>query len=329
MSMTPALDAEYRKVIPARFSTRRDGTPLHCMTCGADIVLGQSYTGTNDFRDWHNYCAECSASYVGQIKGLYGRIGQLVADMGTTVPTDVATAMTAVRQPISDLIATPDSKPLFLAAKAACMTARALIGQARKAERAEAMRLKLAGDPTWEGLALATTYCTGKFHDAAESMMAQWLNRGFLTERQKSYAEAIVDRANKLAAKAVSSLDVGIDIPTGLYLTTDGTVRRIYKGGGHLLCRTYNGVTFEREPGGVRKVADGLAAGTARMMTAEEATRYGRQHGRCFSCLSIGRPGKLADDRSLSVGYGPDCADWHGWFYPTAEEAARILRGES
>ena len=43
--------------------------------------------------------------------------------------------------------------------------------------------------------------------------------------------------------------------------------------------------------------------------------------------MSIGRPGHLSDDRSLAVGYGPDCAANNGWWYPTADEAAQILRG--
>ena len=62
-------------------------------------------------------------------------------------------------------------------------------------------------------------------------------------------------------------------------------------------------------------------------MTDAEASAWGAQVGRCFNCISIGRPGHLSDDRSLAVGYGERCAEIHGWWYPTAEQAHDILRG--
>ena len=92
--------------------------------------------------------------------------------------------------------------------------------------------------------------------------------------------------------------------------------------------RRYNGTQFVYEgTPGLRIVADGLAAGTVRLLNAVEASAFGKQIGRCFNCMSIGRPGHLSDDRSLAVGYGPDCAANNGWWYPTADEAAQILRG--
>ena len=93
-------------------------------------------------------------------------------------------------------------------------------------------------------------------------------------------------------------------------------------------CRKYNGVRFTYEGNaGVRTIAEGLNAGTTRLLTAAEASAFGKGIGRCFNCMSIGRPGHLTDDRSLAVGYGETCATNNGWWYPNEAEAGKILHG--
>ena len=120
-----------------------------------------------------------------------------------------------------------------------------------------------------------------------------------------------------------------------LYVNDDGIVRRVYTTqNGRLAVKrlrlheagvnddgtpSYHG-SLRYEEGGLRSLRDDIAAGTAHAMTQAEAAAFGEQYSVCSNCgLSIN------DDRSLAAGYGPDCAANHGWFYPTYEEAARIL----
>jgi hypothetical protein len=78
---------------------------------------------------------------------------------------------------------------------------------------------------------------------------------------------------------------------------------------------------IEYVKGGLTIVADLRAAGTLRLMTQDEAAAYGRTHGFCVNCALA-----IEDDRSLAAGYGPVCAENNGWWYPTYEEAAQVLR---
>ena len=69
-----ALDAEYSRVITARFVTKRDGTPMHCVTCNAVLVQGTALAAVNDAKQWHSYCPACAADWAVQIRGLFARL---------------------------------------------------------------------------------------------------------------------------------------------------------------------------------------------------------------------------------------------------------------
>ena len=50
MTLTTALDIEYRKVVPAQYTEKRDGSPMACMTCGANLVKGQAFAASHGQR---------------------------------------------------------------------------------------------------------------------------------------------------------------------------------------------------------------------------------------------------------------------------------------
>ena len=312
--ITSALDTEstYSRVIEARFVTQRDGSPMHCMTCNAVLVAGQAAAAVTADRSWHSYCADCAASYAAQIRGLFARI----REMGVEADEPTTDAVRA--------FVTAESTATFMAAKQALMNVRSEAGKAAKAALVAEQVAALGEDEDYVGLALFATYCSAKDREFATSLLRQWEAKGTLTAKQMIYAAKFAVRGHKLAIAAAPDPDV----EPGLY--TDGTkVRRIYIRSNRLMCRTFNGTVFSAEMGGVKKVAAGLRDGTIRLLTGNEASAYGRQHHRCFNCLSIGRPGELSDDRSIAAGYGERCAQIHGWYYPTAEEAAAFLRPQS
>lgn len=319
---TPVLQAMWQRVIRNRYAKPCEG-------CGVTVAPDQGYSAVGSANDWHTYCAPCA-----EAPTFTAFIGRMYTEAGATIramdpqPAAAVTTLDGVRPILQALVAAPSDFTTFLQSYGAMLGVLGAIAEARLVE----VREGLCDDPLYQGLTLALTYCQGRFREAAESMLRQWEAKGALSAKQVSYAEAIVTDATKRAEAAAPLPDVA----PGLYITTPSTsprvVRRIYRIGSHRLgCRVYTssatGGVFQAEgSNGLRAVAEGLTAGTVRMLSPEEATAYGRQHGRCFNCLSIGRPGVLSDDRSLAVGYGPDCADHHGWWYPNAAEAAAILR---
>ena len=311
--ITTALNAEYQKAFPSKFVTQRDRvTPLHCITCNTVLVMGQAATATNDFTNWHSYCAACAADFAPQIHGLLAR----VTEMGVTIDGPTTEAIRAYL--------TNDCYATFYAAKVLLMAARAEAGKAAKAAQVAEQIAALGEDEQYVGLTMFATYGPKRDLDFATSLLRQWEAKGSLSERQMVYVAKFAVRGHKLALDA----EPDPDVEPGLY--TDGTiVRRVYERSNRLVCRSYNGTVFAAEMGGVRKVHAGLVDGTIRLLTGDEARAYGRQHSRCFNCLSIGRPGELSDDRSIAAGYGERCAQIHGWWYPTVEEAAAILRPQS
>jgi len=122
MSNHPALDAQYQKVINGRYTTKRDGSPMHCGACAQPLVAGATLAATKG-DGWHSYCTSCAASFPAFIRGLFTRVNTLSEGQ----PVDVH-AVEAVKAVIAD----PESVPAFLGAVAALNAARAAIGQARR-----------------------------------------------------------------------------------------------------------------------------------------------------------------------------------------------------
>ena len=133
MSNTPALDLEYRKVIPGKFVTKRDGSPMHCVACGKVLALGETFAATSD-AGWHSYCSTCAASATAQIGGLVNRIDELVESLNGEVPLVVTTMVEAATPLIERALAGDEAA--FLPAKSVLMGVREQIGIARKATTA-------------------------------------------------------------------------------------------------------------------------------------------------------------------------------------------------
>lgn len=117
MSTTAALNAEYIRVITAKFVTKRDGTAMHCVTCNAVLIHGTALAAVNDAKQWHSYCPACAADMAVQIRGLYSRL----LEMSVAIPT---AASDAVRAFLAD-----ESRGTFLAAKRALMGLRSEAGR--------------------------------------------------------------------------------------------------------------------------------------------------------------------------------------------------------
>jgi hypothetical protein len=313
-STTPVLSALYSRVITGKFTKA-------CEACGVTVEAGTGFAAVDSHKVWHNYCGTC-----GRVEKLTELVGQMFTAASTTareldpLPQPVADAFTAGMPALQALVADGNSVARYRDAVAAIEVIRTALLDAHIVE----VREGLCDDPTYNGLVLALTYGGTNDRKMAAQFIETWERYGSLSTGRMKWAQDIAARAETAAEKAAPPPVV----EPGLYLTSGIDVRRVYRiGRNRLGCRVYNGTVFTAEGrDGLIRVRDGLLDGTARLMTADEATAYGKQHGRCFNCLSIGRPGVLSDDRSLAVGYGPDCADHHGWYYPTPAEAAELLR---
>lgn len=123
MSSTTALTAEFRKVIPGKFVTQRDGSPMPCTTCGADLVMGATFAATNG-DGWTSYCAACADSFPFQVRGLVSKL----TTMGVTIPEPIVV--------IVRTFLTNESTATALAAKSALLTLRSERGAATAAANA-------------------------------------------------------------------------------------------------------------------------------------------------------------------------------------------------
>jgi hypothetical protein len=70
---------------------------------------------------------------------------------------------------------------------------------------------------------------------------------------------------------------------------------------GHLYAKVWDGRGWEYTVGLMRLLTADMA------ITAEQAQQFGVLYSRCVFCTR-----KLTDDRSIAVGYGPDCAEREG-----------------
>jgi len=319
--MSNALNAEYRKVITAKYLDKP------CTTCGGALVTGD-YAATNDFKDWHSYCARCAASETAQIAGLIARIEARVEPLGANVPVEITQIVDQATPGVEAILMNGDLTT-FKATKALLLSVLTL-----------STRATATPDPLID--ALKAIHATGDRDSGfAGSLVSGFSKYGSLTTGQRSAAERMIaERARKAeaAAQSRSALEQRMAearkpvpvVPFGLYRDDDGTIHRVYKTNRRgISARKYNGRIFVHQGAvGLRHLDAGLKAGTTRLLNAAEASAFGKSIGRCFNCLSIGRPGKLSDDRSLAVGYGEVCANHNGWWYPTEDEAAQILRGD-
>jgi hypothetical protein len=307
---TSALTAEYKKVIPAKFVTKRDGKPMACMTCGNDLVMGASYAATNG-DGWVSYCSACASSPLAQVAGLVSRVEALVAPLGDDVPTEVTTLVLAASPLIGTVLGGDTTN--WLGAKRLLLSIREQVGIANKNQRAIAAADAQVNDPLYQALKAVAGGLNCRDAANANSLLDGWNRFGSLTERQQAWAE-------KLTAPAAPP------VANGLYVCTlDGVIRKVYTtqngNAGVKRLSVINGKgSFNYEKGGVAIVRGGLASGAVRILTQAEAQAFGRQYSFCVNCAIT-----LTDDRSLAAGYGETCAGNNGWFYPNKAEAAEML----
>jgi hypothetical protein len=301
------LESAYRKVIPARFVTRKNGTPMQCEACGTDLVMGQAFAATPG-TGWVSYCATCAATpaFAGLVKVALTRLVTVLD--GADVPADVVTAVQHIAAQPTNAAAFLDAMGSLSAATTATVAAKA---------RAE-NKVKLAGEPLYEGLVLAIDWApTARERDVAESFVTQWETKGYLSERQASWAESIVAKARKAEAKAqppapdyAIAISAGIDalgLLDGYYAipavqgTNDLTFVRITTAdSGQRRMLHIVGGKPEVTPGEAwcNMVLDGI-----RILGAATAmARYGQTIGRCGKCHR-----RLTDQASRSAGIGPVC----------------------
>lgn len=144
----------------------------------------------------------------------------------------------------------------------------------------------------------------------ASSLIRQYDERGTLSTKQWACITDLVNRIGKPEPKPVEP---------GLYVLDDQVIK-VYLTQNHRLATKAlvpqpNGTgSFVYVRGLLSRLTD------EHRLTEEQARAYGRQYGFCVACA---RP--LNDDRSIAVGYGQTCADNHGWFYPTQEQAGELL----
>lgn len=72
--------------------------------------------------------------------------------------------------------------------------------------------------------------------------------------------------------------------------------------------------TFQYKPGALSRLSEDT------LLPHEEAARFGAIYGVCAACARI-----LTDERSIHAGYGPVCAERHGW--PWGAVPAEIAPG--
>lgn len=299
MSSTTALSAEYKRVIPARFVTQRDGSPMHCVTCGADLAMGRSFAATPG-TGWHSYCADCAASFPHQVRGL---VTKLTA-MGVKIPD----AMTALV--ISFLQDETPSKAIV--AKAALMALRSETGKAAR-EAASIDISTLNGHYTVDGVTVKVdTLTTGKWAGWSFVRDATGGKLGNQKPGQRYDGPAVETLRTVLADIADAAKPLISTVPAGYYATTSATgTNDLDFWRVSVLDDVFASGTVK-----VQRVIGGHPDTTVRRVTAvaalaaiEAATpyfagfTYATAIGRCMACNR-----HLTDQASRAIGMGPDCA---------------------
>lgn len=294
----PAGLTRYSRVI----TTKRADT---CVFCDAATVAGRDYAAVDANSKWVAVCGTCATSITEQAKGLVRSIQARIADKA--IDTDAILMPTT--ENLGATVRGEATPALAYDTVLALIVARDMVNeQVVVVDPRIATVRTLAADATlspWE-------------RSFTQSVLAQ--HDGGRTLSVKQFA--IIDRI--IAAQATTSTP-RVEVGTGLYLSDDGTIHKLYlTQNDRLACKVLNIIdghgSFEYVKGGVRLVGDRVNAGTARLLTEDEARTFGKLHGFCVNCAR-----DLDDDRSLAVGYGPVCAKNNGWFYPTVSEAADIL----
>lgn len=305
MSTPAGLDRFSRSM-----ATRYNGK---CSFCAEPTRSGVDFAALSSGK-WITVCVACSQSIVAQVRGTVRNLAvessglneeQTVA-LAALIPANLAEAMA-------------DNAPDAVAYDALVKLQNVLATLDTLTAAAKPVDPRLAALQAVADNAQATP----RDRDFAGSLAAGLVKYGTLTDRQAPHADRLIARyATANGAPAAPAATAGV----GLYQHDNGAVRKVYmtqndRLGCKLLTVMGEHGSFQYEKGGTRTVSEALAAGTAHLMTQDEATAFGRLHSFCCNCAK-----DLDDDRSVAAGYGPTCADNNGWHYPSYEQAAAILQ---
>jgi hypothetical protein len=307
MSIKPAGLSMYSRVITTRFAGK-------CAFCLRPTQPGIDYAAVNASGGWIASCAGCASSLAAQVVALVRTIDA-----------------TAKGQDVADILAASS-----MAVPAETNIVAAIDGSATEADAYDVMITLMEVRTIIEnGL---------RPRDTLVESLRTIANDASASPRDRTFAASLVQQADKGRTLSDRQREAGVrmlargngsqpsvtPVENGLYITTDGkdpaSIFKLYttqndRQGCKALIVLPNGKgTFEYIKGGTRMVAAKVADGTARKLTQDEATAFGKLHGFCVNCAR-----DLDDERSLAVGYGPVCADNLGWYYPSVAEAAAML----
>jgi hypothetical protein len=179
---------------------------------------------------------------------------------------------------------------------------------------------------------LASWLAGQTWSDFAVSLAKFYSERGFLSMKQElsarsMYTKCYIRNAKKSAAKEGPAAPAIAPAPIGMHRRpSDAAVIKVYRTqAGHLAAKELVqtdmlGLEWEfqyRGKAGLKELTE------TTLMEMDEARKFGRITSRCINCLA-----KLSDERSLAAGYGPKCAQNHGWWYPKMAEAMEIIARE-
>ena len=297
---TPAGLQRFNRSMTTRYNGK-------CSFCDSVTYSGTDFAALSN-GTWLTVCVACSTSIVAQVRGKVRALNTAAANL---TPEQV--------QQVQAML------PATLAAAMADDATDAMAYDAIVQLDAVFLAIKsFNADPRLAALqAVATNpQATPRDREFAGSL-ASWIAGGRdLTPKQAPHADKLIARYSAAGTAGVQAVE---QAPVGLYQHDDGTVRKVYETqngriAAKVLVVTGDHGSLQYEKGGRRIVSEAVAAGTAHVMTQDEAAAFGRLHSFCCNCCR-----DLDDDRSLAAGYGPVCADNMGWFYPSYDQAGVIL----
>ena len=322
-----ALNAmNYDRVIESRFVTTKVGAPIHCHSCGEALAMGHAFS-TVKGRDWLQWCDLCAASFPAMIGRMYTAVvAEAKAAIDGTPSSEIVDMVSNARTEARKLIEEPTDQGAFINALAFLRATRVLLADVERDQRAATLAL----DPIFLGLALATDWLPkgSKHQAAAESISAQWINRGSISDRQRSYAEALGDMGRKAESKGHAPSAWAAELHAAIEASTieDGYYAIPAVSGDNDLTFVRIGTTdkgnrFMRHIIGGRPESDDDLAPLAIEVHAcpsmewcqkvldavavapgAAAATYGQHIGRCGLCHR-----RLTDKASRAAGIGPVC----------------------
>lgn len=283
---------------PARF-------PNDCRYCG--IHTDDWCVGVRADREYYVVCNACAASLHHQVLSFVSRIDSRM---------DEAAAANIDVSPLETVIA-PHLPMVTLALSAAGTDeVRRQVLQDLQPVAAEMKRILSPLYQQVEALRSVMEDLPPRDRSFAESLVQQFDRTGNLSERQAPYLATLTAKAQPVVSTDQSQAEKDARKHLhGLHLF-DGHVYRVDEDGTLLERRGRRWYTPRRN---AMPIINEMTR-----ITQEKAQKFGLETGLCCNC---GRNiGEGESRRSIAVGYGPDCASRWGWYYPTEEEAERMLK---